>query len=292
MMQLNVTPLNAKAMLVKLTVRRANLTRRDTAAESYVQSQLDDTSLVVNSKLFRDKHNPVNQLVSKVGEVYTYHKNHTLAYADKGPRLLPNVQYMDYSAGMRNLIASVDSIKVQLMPNYDKYVQLDIQQRSLSPNSRAKLEDYPTADQFEASMGFELKFMPLPDASHFLFDINAEDKAAFVEMMGQVEQGARNETIKMMLEPLGHLVDKLNKPIGTEGSIFRESAVDNIVDNINRARKLNVSDDPEVTQMIDTLSAAVNVYTGTNVLRESPIVREQAAKKLDYIAKQMGALYR
>jgi hypothetical protein len=27
------------------------------------------------------------------------------------------------------------------------------------------------------------------------------------------------------------------------------------------------------------------------VLRESPIVREQAAKKLDYIAQQMGALY-
>jgi hypothetical protein len=292
MMQLNVTPLNAKAMLVKLTVRRANLTRRDTAAESYVQSQLDDTSLVVSSKLFRDKHNPVNQLVSKVGEVYTYHKNHTLAYVDKGPRLLPNVQYMDYSAGMRNLIASVDAIKVQLMPNYDKYVQLDIQHRSLSASSRAKLEDYPTADEFEASMGFELKFMPLPDAAHFLFDINEDDKAAFVDMMGQVEQGARNETIKMMLEPLGHLVDKLNKPIGTEGSIFRESAIDNIVENIDRARKLNVSDDPEVTQMIDTLSAAVNVYTGTNVLRESPIVREQAAKKLDYIAKQMGALYR
>lgn len=292
MMQLNVTPLNAKAMLVKLTVRRANLTRRDTAAESFVQNQLDDTSLVVSSKLFRDTHNPVNQLVSKVGEVYTYHKTHTLAYADKGPRLLPNTQYMDYSAGMRNLIASVDALKAKLMPNYDTYVQLDIQHRSLSPNSRAKLEDYPTAEQFEASMGFELKFMPLPDASHFLFDISEDDKMAFVDMMAQVEQGARNETIKIMLEPLSHLVDKLNKPIGTEGAIFRESAINNIVENIERARKLNVSDDPEVTSMIDTLSAAVNVFTGTNVLRESPIVREQAAKKLDYIAKQMGAMYK
>jgi hypothetical protein len=253
---------------------------------------MDDTSLVVNRKLFRDKLNPINRIMQKAGEVYTYHKNHTLAYADKGPRLLPNVQYMDYSAGMRNLIASVDSLKAQLMPNYDKYVQLDIQHRSLSPNSRAKLEDYPTSEQFEASMGFELKFMPLPDAAHFLFDISEDDRAAFVDMMSQVEQSARNETIKLMLEPLGHLVDKLNKPIGTEGSIFRESAIDNIVDNIDRARKLNVSDDPEIAQMIDTLSAAVNVYTGTNVLRESPIVRGQAAKKLAFIAGQMGALYR
>ena len=193
---------------------------------------------------------------------------------------------------MRSVIAVVDNMKALHMPNYDKYVQLDIQQRSMSPNSRAKLEDYPTAEEFESRIGFDLRFSPLPDASHFLFDISEDDKSAFTDMMATVEQSARNETIKMMLEPLGHLVEKLNKPIGTEGSIFRESAIENVVENINRAKKLNVSDDPEITQMINTLSSAVNVYTGTNVLRESPIVREQAAKKLDEIARQMGALYR
>jgi len=291
-MELNVTPLNAKAMLVKLTVRRANLSRRDTVAESFVQNQLDDTSLIVSSKLFRDKSNPINQLMTKVSEVYTKHKENTLPYADKGPRILPNVQYFDYSSLMRGVIAAVDNMKAMHMPNYDKYVQLDIQQRSMSPNSRAKLEDYPTAQEFESRIGFDLRFSPLPDASHFLFDISEDDKSAFTDMMTTIEQGARNETIKMMLEPLGHLVEKLNKPIGTEGSIFRESAIENVVENINRAKKLNVSDDPEITQMINTLSSAVNVYTGTNVLRESPIVREQAAKKLDEIARQMGALYR
>ena len=291
-MELKVTPLNAKAMLVKLTVRRANLSRRDTVAESFVQNQLDDTSLIVSSKLFRDKSNPINQLMTKVSEVYTKHKESTLPYVDKGPRILPNEQYFDYSSLMRSVIAVVDNMKALHMPNYDKYVQLDIQQRSMSPNSRAKLEDYPTAEEFESRIGFDLRFSPLPDASHFLFDISEDDKSAFTDMMATVEQSARNETIKMMLEPLGHLVEKLNKPIGTEGSIFRESAIENVVENINRAKKLNVSDDPEITQMINTLSSAVNVYTGTNVLRESPIVREQAAKKLDEIARQMGALYR
>jgi len=291
-MELNVTPLNAKAMLVKLTVRRANLSRRDTVAESFVQNQLDDTSLIVSSKLFRDKSNPINQLMTKVSEVYTKHKENTLPYVDKGPRILPNVQYFDYSSLMRSVIAVVDNMKALHMPNYDKYVQLDIQQRSMGTNSRATLEDYPTAEEFESRIGFDLRFSPLPDASHFLFDISDEDKSAFTDMMATVEQSARNETIKMMLEPLGHLVEKLNKPIGTEGSIFRESAIENVIDNINRAKKLNVSDDPEITTMINTLSSAVNVYTGTNVLRESPIVREQAAKKLDEIARQMGALYR
>jgi hypothetical protein len=95
-----------------------------------------------------------------------------------------------------------------------------------------------------------------------------------------------------MLEPLSHLIEKLNKPIGTEGAIFRDSAIENIIANIDRAKKLNVSDDPEISDMTDRLAQAVRVYQGTNVLRESPIVRDQAAKKLDEIARQMGALFR
>jgi len=58
---MQITKLSEKAMLVKLTMRRANLTKRDSIAESIIQSQLDDSSLIVNSKLFRDKNNPINQ---------------------------------------------------------------------------------------------------------------------------------------------------------------------------------------------------------------------------------------
>ena len=48
-----VTQLNEKAMLVKLTMRRANLIRRDQLAEAMIQAQMDDASLVVNSSGIR-----------------------------------------------------------------------------------------------------------------------------------------------------------------------------------------------------------------------------------------------
>jgi len=91
---MHITSLSEKAMLVKLTMRRANLTKRDQMAEAVIQQQLDDTSLIVNSKLFRDKANPVNKIMTAASEVYTYHKLNTLPWADKGPRVLPNAQYM------------------------------------------------------------------------------------------------------------------------------------------------------------------------------------------------------
>jgi len=169
---MQITSLAEKAMLVKLTMRRANLTKRDQMAEAVIQAQLDDTSLIVNSKLFRDKNNPVNKIMTAASEVYTYHKLNTLPWAHKGPRVLPNAQYMDYTREMRGRINHVDAMIQNHLPNYDKYVQLDIAYRSKSPTARAKVEDYPTAEQFEAKMGFDLRFMPMPDQRHFLFDLS------------------------------------------------------------------------------------------------------------------------
>lgn len=287
---MELTTLSSKAMLVKLTVRRANLTRRDITAELLIQNQMDDTSLVVNRKLFRDKLNPINRVMQTASEVYTYHKAHTLAYIDKGPRLLPNSQYMDYTSEMRQRIQAVDDMLNKYMPDYDNYVQLDIKARALGNTGAARADDYPTAEEFRSKMGFDLRFTPLPDAKHFLFDISDADMAEFNASMEQVAQGARAEVIKGMLEPLQHLVEKLNKPIGTEGAIFRDTAVENVVEGLRRAKALNVNSDADVDAMADTLMQAIDIYNfNKDALRESPIVREQAASKLDEIAKKMAA---
>jgi len=297
---MKLTTLSEKAVLVKLTTRRANLTKRDTVAEEFVQEELGDTSLIVNKKLFRDTINPVNVLMAKASEPYTYHKTHTLPYVDKGPRVLPNVQYLDYTSNMRRIKQEVEAMMNSVMPKYDDYVQLDIQSRIARDAGKTKpvkyvapcVDDYPTAEQFEQAMSIELVFSPLPDARHFLFDISEEDMNAFSQQMDSVAQRARSEVIKRMMEPLKHLVDKLNKPIGTEGHIFRDSAVENVIEGIDMAKKLNVNEDPDIVEMANTIGDAISKYsTNVAVLRESPIVREQAAAKLDDIAKQMGFLY-
>lgn len=287
---MKVTTLSEKAMLVKLTTRRARLSQRNTALEQIVQAQFDDASLIVNSKLFRDKDNPIRQILSAISEAYSYHKEHTVPYIDKGPRILPNAVYMEYTTEMRNRIQQTDALLAKHMPNYDQYVQMDIQYRSRGPNSTAKVEDYPTADEFQARIGVDLRFMPLPDQKHFLFDLSDEDVANFSQAMMDAERMARNDALTRMLEPLQHLVEKLNKPIKSDGSVFRDSAIENIIEGVDVARKLLIDPSPEVQSVMETLNQAISKYANNSEwLRESPIVREQAAKQLDDIAKQMGA---
>lgn len=284
--------LNEKAMLVKLTMRRANLTRRDQTAEAIIQNAMDDQSLIVSSKLFRDKTNPINKIMAEASAVYQYHKTNTLPYIDKGPRILPNNNYMEYTAEMRSRIARVDALLDNYLPNWDTYVQLDLAYRSTNKtNSRAQPDDYPSAEEFRQKMGFDLRFSPLPEAKHFLYDIDEADLEVFNSSIKEAERVARVDCIKRMLEPLEHLVDKLQTPIGAEGSIFRDSAIDNVLEGLDMARRLNMDESPELTEAIGHLSSAlITAARFKDSLRESPVVREQAAAKLKSVANKMAGL--
>jgi hypothetical protein len=275
--------LNEKAIQVQLATSRARLSKRDVAAESFVQGALGDESLTAYSKLFRDKTNPINRLMTEVNKVYTHHVTNTWPTPQKGVRLLPMQVYDEYRREMRSLMDNVEALMQKLMPFYDDYVLLDISSRG----TRANVSDYPSAYDFQTKLKFDLRLIPLPDVSHFLFDIDEADMRAFEDGLKDIEQMARQETVKSMLVPLQHLVDKLALPIGTDGSVFRNTALENVIEGIEQAKKLCIDDSPEIQAVISALDTEVKRYS-LDWLRESPVMREQANKNLSDIASQMS----
>lgn len=280
-----------KALLAKLTIRRPRLLKRDEQAEYVIQQQLSDASLVVNSRLFRDRANPVNKILSSLSEVYTYHRKHTIQYVDKGDRILPYATKDKYIEQVNTLILNKDSMVTKYMPDYDKFVQDDIQYRSSgSINQRASVADYPTAQEFRERLSVRIQLAPLPDKRHFLFDMPEEQLAEFERAQQEAVHAARADTINRMLDPLKHLVDKLALPIGEKGSVFRDSALENILDGIDIARELNIDDSPEVNDAIRELTKSVALYAdNTDAIRQSPIVRKQAHTQLNNIVDKMSA---
>jgi hypothetical protein len=165
-------------------------------------------------------------------------------------------------------------------------MQLDISYRSQGGTGRAKADDYPTAEQFKERMGFDLRFEPLPEAKHFLFDIDEDDVKSFEQAMEDTAKLARNDAVMRMLEPLQHLAKKLELPIGAQGSIFRDSAFENITEGVEMAKKLMIDPPPEFKELCDQLTVEVKNFNA-DWLRQSPINREAAAKKLADVAEKM-----
>ena len=286
--------LSNRCVRVRLKTRSVGLTKRDKYATSVVQNAMGDNGFTALLKLFKGEGNPVKALISQVASVRAYVRKHTLADENDGVRLLPNRNYFEFTQAVGQLINDVEAAKKVLAQHYQMCVDDDIRARNAGHAGRATLDDYPTWDEFDQKVGFRLTYEPMPDESHFMLDLTDEDRAEFVRSLDDANKRARADCIARMLEPVSHLVAKLNVPIdstdadGKKVGIFRDSALENIREGLDVAAKLNVFDDPAITAAIDGLRAALN-GVDVEALRSVPEARNAAKDRLAEIEAQMAA---
>lgn len=288
-----VSKLADKAVLVKLTIRRAALTRRDNALTAKVQAAEGDAGITVLTKLFQDKGSPINSIMRLVNEVYTYHKTHTLPYVDAGPRILPNANYFNYTQEVQHRIAKVENQLDVYMPHYDQLVRDDVMYRNAGRAAgRACVDEYPSGDAFRRSMSLEYKFQPMPDARHFLFDLSESDMQACEAAETEALAAANADTINRMLKPLGALVERLGEYQGQKGERFHDSVISNVLDGIKQARGLMLFPNDVLTNHIDELEAMTKRYLdGVELIKGSAMVRTEARRKLAEAAERMSAYF-
>lgn len=290
---MTISKLSDKAVLVKLTIRRAALTRRDHGLTATLQAQENDKSLTVLTKLFRNKESPINQIMAKYGEVYAYHKKHTLPYVDAGPRILPNDMYFEYTQEMKHRIATVDNLLDTYMPMYDQLVFDDVMYRnSGSAAGRANASEYPSAEDFRLSMSAEIRFQPMPDASHFLFDLSDEDVESFKRAEQEAAAQANADAINRMLKPMGALVTRLKEYQGGQKERFHNSLIDNVIEGCDMAKKLAINPTPELLAEIEGIKAlAGSILDTVEVVKGSANARAKAKADLDAVANKLAGFY-
>lgn len=288
-------PLNQKAMLVKLTTSKPSTSHSfDPSLQKAARQLVGDAGAELKGNLWIDPASPVRILYALQGALYRFHRENTLPYEDRGARLLPLSRYEHYTQEARAAKAHLDAELKGVLARYDDLVQADIRLRRAEAElhnrtSPASLADYPTAEQFAASFDVHFMFSPLPDQSHWLFDINEEDKATLSDQLAAIEKQAQDDLRERVRAPLVKLIEKLRIPIKEKGSIFRDSAVENITEQIALARALCMGD-PAILAMCDEVSAVTAAFAkNPDVLRESPVVRSAAADRLAAVADKMSA---
>lgn len=286
-----VTKLADKCMLVKLTIKRAALTKQDKQVTAVIQQQFGDSSLTALTKLFRDKSSPINEIMQSINEVYEYHKKNTQPYVDAGPRLLLADNYMDYTQELRDRINKVDRLKQLHLPFYDQIVQEDIRYRNAgSAAGRACVDDYPTAEQFDASTNIEYRFTPMPDARHFMFDLSDADLEVFAKAEAEAAALANADTVARMLKPLHSLVERLKEYQGQKGERFHNSLIQNVIEGCDTAARIAINPTPELTNEINTLrDAAKACLADAEIIKGSAHARDAARAKLEAVASRMAA---
>ncbi len=283
-----IKTLKDKAMLARLKRKRLTLSKRDKALETTVRAQAGDDSLTISKHLFRDRTSPVRRLIQEYDEVYRLHKDLTLPWVDTGPRLLKSDQYFTYMERMREAMDKVAAKVPSIVNRWGDLVAADIRSRG----GRASPDDYPAAYEVEDCFAFDLKVMPLPDASDFRVDVDDDTVAALEEAMVEAEQVARRDVVHRMLEPVARASEKLAVPIGEQGAVFRDSLIHNLEHGVRQARELNISDDPELERIIAEAEQVVGNITQAKPegLRKVQGKRDEARKQLDDLMDKLGSL--
>lgn len=312
---LGLPTLSTRAMLVKLTQSKPRTRTRNTMGEAILRDELGDDANSVATKLFLDPANPCRILLNAHGEQYRDHIKLTREDEPRGPRLLVVALYDKYMENQRQHQANITTLTRKYLPDaatYDTWVQMDISRRVAArqalPLVKRDLLDaknpitpaeYPTFDEFCSKLASTHKFSPLPDTRHPLFDHTDAELASVREAMtaeiaereAAIVESVRAQNRQSVAAPLKKLLDKLRIPAGTPGSIFRDSAVENVIEAVGLARAMALGDE-EVLAMCDEVAQAMSGYAANpQVLRDSPIVREQTAAKLAAVADRMGFMF-
>jgi hypothetical protein len=283
--------LDEKAVLVQVKRRMYSPYKHDAEeSEKYGAGN-------VNKHLFEGRDNRVKEAISKYTTVYNFVKDNTVPWTT-GVELLNIVNYMEFTAGLRPLINEADQAVEDLYNNWDYEVTADLHRLSQIATSKGKPNlvnpsDYPDADTMRARFSIEVRYMPVPTADGFdpRLGISDDDKATVQKQLDDASANASTHVLTQMLKPMRAAIAKLSVPIGNDGSVFRDSMIDNMVDVASRMAKVNISDDPVIAEQIKDLQSLVGTYANNkDMLRNSPSVRAKAATQIDDLMSTMQGL--
>ena len=130
--------------------------------------------------------------------------------------------------------------------------------------------------------------MPVPTTGDFRVGISDEDKASLQQQLDDAEVNSTTHLIKSMVKPLENAMMKLSVPIGADGSVFRDTLIDNMVEVAERMDKINISDDADIQQKIDELrELGTTLSVSKELLRSNQHSRESALIGISGLVKQL-----
>lgn len=285
---IEVEEIHARAMLVSLRISTWTAQKYDKA----VTKQATDANGAAgdagrfNKMLIPSGSISYKALMKLAGSIRTEFYANTLAWADEGWRLHATANHLELCNMARDWRHKFTDLTEDFLTEYPR----------LRDSARLRLgsmydeRDYPTVSQIRGKFGFYLDFSPLPARGDFRVDL-PKDEIRRIE--SEVSAKVKDATAEAMQDAwarlhkcISHIKDTLSKD---EPRIY-DSLIGNASDLCDILGRLNVTGDPNLEAM--RLEVIENITCqDTDMLRESPELRQAAATLADDIVNRMADFY-
>lgn len=217
------------------------------------------------------------------GQARAYHYEQTLPWGEDGIRILPSSNYLTYAQAMSEFRDRFTSSANEFCKGYP-----DMRKAAKKAlNGMYRDEDYPEDRAIANKFGFELSFLPFPDAADFRVKLGDEHvnmvRDQITRQVESATQIAMRDLWQRLYDAVTTMSDKLNDP----DAIFRDTLVGNLRDLCQLLPRLNFTHDKELEAMRHKVEGELARY-GADALRQDKTLRASVAQQAADIRRAMA----
>jgi hypothetical protein len=277
----------AAAVRVSFTwwgVRRALTTQQKEAIGAACNA--DPRLLSAGKRLFDTRHEAFRRLTALKGRIGSYWRGISLPYVEPGIRLIRQADIDAFVHVMQGFREELHQAETDVNAAYEE-IKNDAQQRL---GRLFNANDYPSEVRglFDVAWDF-----PNVEPPPYLLRINPEVyeeerarvAARFEEAVRLAEQAFATE----LADLVDHLTDRLTPGPDGQRKVFRDSALGNFQDFINRFRLLNVRSNAQLDTLVEQAQNLLRGVTPDQV-RTLPEARQQLQSGMETVRQQLDQL--
>jgi arsenate reductase-like glutaredoxin family protein len=291
--------LQERAMLVDLTVHRwyAKTTDHRATREVIENHKMNYAFGKFRKRLLAKE--ALAEIATQVGYLESEHKRRTLAWDDKGNRVLSTDGYFDYIKAMNARVEKVNAAVKRLLDDWDEHVRIGKE----AQGDLADDKDYPTRDQIADRFRVTIRFSPITNGNDFRVNLATKDLKA---IQSQIDTDYKDHLAETMKEPwqrlyevVNHMVERLNafdvkevtnkhgkKKVQGGGNLFQDVVVKNIEKLLDLLPSLNITKDPKLEAAAKVIRE--KLVKDPDQLRNNEDARAKTAAEAEKIAKRLS----
>lgn len=267
----DISRIHAKAMLVTLNISQWSARKIDKKAASDVASMNNVASKQGTYYKSLIEGGALDRIKDLATQARAEHYRRTLPWSDAGPRVLPNLGFMDYMAAMGSYKQRFEKLVGEFVATYPL---LRYEAQSLLGNLFHD-SDYPHMQTVADKFSFKTAVNPLPIGEDFRCDLGSEEvdkiRAEITANTAQATTQAVREAYERVQKVVDAFVDRLQYP----DTKFQSTLVTNARDLAEVLPSLNFTEDPLLATIAQRLKDQLCIHE-PEALRSDVTTRREA----------------
>jgi hypothetical protein len=282
-----MTNISERALLVSVNISQWTARKLDKheSAEVSRRNSAIDGSVRANKDLLPMAHS-LKQVHSVVGSIRNEFYRTTVPWMnDMG--IIKAEGYMTFAPRMAERKIEFDTAVNKFLSEYEELRE----DAKYLLGGLYRDEDYPSPDEIATKFKMDVAFYPVPAPSEWgRLSPLADIADGMAHQLAAKYAEREREATKVVWERLHKLVSAAHNTLTSDKGRVHDTLLDNARELCSIMPSLNISDDPTLETMRQSLEGAI-AGVDTEALRKDEVVRTQVSDKLADIMNKMGAMY-